>query len=393
MTFSLLEEARALEATAIADRRYIHQHAEIGTDLPLTKDYVMSRLTAMGYAPKEICPSGIVAEIGQSGPTILLRADMDALPMQEESGLSFASLTENAHTCGHDIHAATLLAAAQLLKNHESELKGTVKLMFQPAEETISGAALMVEAGVLESPKVDAAVAMHVSSMHESGVVYYRPGDIYASSDGFAITLYGKGGHGASPNHCIDPINMAAQLYIALQPLISREKDPAKQAVLTIGAIHGGTANNIIPETVEMLGTLRCYDPEVRQMLKRRIVEMANSVTAMFGGRAEVTFFNKTPAMFADEALTAEVAQCLAETLPAEHVDLFPMIFSGSEDFAEVATRVPATMLILGCAVNDPEGIYMHHHPKVVFDESAMVYGAAAYAGAALGWLDKHADQ
>lgn len=393
MAYNLLEEARALEPTAVADRRYIHQHAEIGTELPLTRDYVFSRLTAMGYTPKEICPCGIVAEIGQPGPTILLRADMDALPMQEESGLPFASQTENAHTCGHDMHTATLLTAAQLLKNHESELKGTVKLMFQPAEETISGAALMIDGGLLESPKVDAAVAMHVSSCHQSGVVYYRSGDIYASADGFAITLYGKGGHGASPEYCIDPINMSAQLYIALQPLISREKDPAKQAVLTIGAIHGGTANNIIPETVEMLGTLRCYDPEVRKQLKTRIVEMADSVTAMFGGRAEVRFFNSTPAMSADETLTAEVVQCLKETLPAEQRDLFPMIFSGSEDFAEVAARVPATMLILGTAVSDPEAVYMQHHPKVVFDEGAMVYGAAAYAGVALGWLAKHAAQ
>ena len=389
MNNKLLEEALALEATMVADRRYIHQHAEIGSDLPLTREYVLSRLTAMGYEPQEICPAGIVAVIGQGGPTLLLRADMDALPMQEESGLPYASLTDNAHTCGHDIHTATLLAAAQLLKNHEDELQGTVKLMFQPAEETISGAAAMIAAGVLEAPAVDAAVAMHVSSGHEKGVVYYRPGDIYASADGFGITIYGKGGHGASPNYCIDPINMAAQLYIALQPLISREKDPAKQAVLTIGAIHGGTANNIIPETVEMLGTLRCYDPEVRRTLKARLTAIAESVTAMYGGRAEVRFFNGTPAMFADEALTAQVVECLKDTLPDEHVQLFPMIFSGSEDFAEISARVPATLLILGCAVSDPEAVYTHHHPKVVFDESAMAYGAAAYAGVALGYTSR----
>ena len=387
MNNRLLEEAQDLLPTLLADRRYLHQHAEVGHDLPLTVEYVRSRLTAMGYAPQEICPAGLVATIGKPGKTILLRADMDALPMEEQSDLPFTSLTANAHTCGHDIHTAALLAAAQLLKNHEAELNGTVKLMFQPAEETISGAAAMIAAGVLENPTVDAAVAMHVSSGHPSGVLYYRSGDIYASADGFAITVYGKGGHGASPEHCIDPINMAAQLYIALQPLISREKDPAKQAVLTIGAIHGGTANNIIPEKVELLGTLRCYDPQLRQMLKARIVTIAESVTAMYGGRADVTYFNGTPAMAADETLTKQVVQALSETLPDEHIAPFPMIFSGSEDFAEVAAHVPATMLILGCAVDQEDKIYMQHHPKVVFNESAMPYGAAAYASAALGWL------
>lgn len=385
MNSAILNEAKALQPTTVADRRYLHQHPEIGHDLPKTRQYVMERLTAMGYQPQEICPCGIVATIGQPGKTLLLRADMDALPMREESGLPFASQIDAAHTCGHDIHTAMLLCAAQLLKNHEDQLQGTVKLMFQPAEETISGASAMIQAGILQSPAVDAAVAIHVSSEHPTGVVYYRAGDIYASADGFAIVITGKGGHGAAPHSCIDPINIAAQTYIALQTIISREKDPAKQAVLTIGSIHGGSANNIIPETVEMLGTLRTYDPAVRQMAKTRIVQMAQSIAAMYGGTSEVKFFNGTPAMYADDELTQQVVDCLQQVLPEEALAQFPIIFSGSEDFAEISAQVPATMLMLGCAAG--ADFYSHHNPKVCFDEAAMPYGAAAYAGCALEWL------
>lgn len=382
---TILEEAQALQAVTIKRRRYLHQNPELGMELPKTCDFVRGELSAMGCSPQEICPCGLTAMVGQGGPVLLLRADMDALPMSEESGLDFAAQNGCAHTCGHDLHTAMLLGAAQILKAHEHELTGTVKLMFQPAEETISGAAAMVAAGVLSDPPVDAALALHVSSLDPTGVVYYRAGDIYASADGFRIHITGRGGHGASPESCIDPINIAVQIYTALQTIISREKSPSKQAVLTIGSIHGGSANNVISDTVEMLGTLRTYDDGVRQMIKERIEQISQTIAAMYGGTAEVTYFNGTPSMSADTAFTGEVVDALRQVLPPERVEEFPIIFSGSEDFAEVSARVRATMLILGCAAG--EDCYTHHNPKVTFDEDAMAYGVAAYAGAALGWL------
>lgn len=388
MSNHLLEEAMALKSTMLDDRHYLHQHAEVGHNLPKTRDYVMSRLKSMGYEPKEICPCGIVATVGQAGPTILLRADMDALPLQEDTGLPFACPSGNAHACGHDMHATALLAAAQILKNHESELNGTVKLMFQPAEEDFSGARPMIEAGILESPKVDAAMALHITSGHPCGALFYTIGDMYASADGFSITIYGKGGHGASPSYCIDPINIAAQIYVALQPIISREKDPTKSGVLTIGSIHGGTANNIIPEKVEMQGTIRCYDPDVRQKIKSRVVSVAETIAALYGGRAEVDFFNGTPSLSTDGDLTNIIVDSLHDALPAEHILPLNMVFTGSEDFAEVSARVPSTFLMLGGAMDGEKKMtYPPHHPKVVFNEDALPYGATAYAAAAMGWL------
>lgn len=386
---AILKSAKALENELLKNRRFLHQHAELGSDLPLTSQFVLTELRAMGYEPEEICPCGIIATIGNgNGQTILLRADMDALPMDEENNLPYKSTTAAAHTCGHDAHTAMLLTAAKILKAHEEEINGTITLMFQPDEEGIHGAELMVEAGVLENPPVDAAMAIHVSSQHPAGVVYCKSGEIYASADGFEISIHGRGGHGASPHTTIDPINIAAHLYLALQTLISRESNPADMGVLTVGAIHAGTAGNIIPETLIMRGTIRSFNRQLRQQLKERLLEVSTATAAMFGGSAKVNFINSTPAMLADTELTQTLSGYLKTLLPMEQVQEFPSPFSGSEDFAILSEKVPATMLILGCAVEGE--IYDHHHPKVQFNEQAFVVGAAAYAHCALEWLKNH---
>ena len=232
------ERANNLQNETIENRRYIHTNAEIGLEMPKAKKYVMEKLREYGIDAKE-CGHGVSATIGNGGKTILLRADMDALPMPEESGLPFACPTKTeAHTCGHDLHTAMLLTAAKMLKENESELKGTVKLMFQPAEETFEGGKDMINAGILENPKVDVALSYHVGPGGPPGGYFYNnEAAMMASCDGFRITIKGKGAHGGYPNLSIDPLNIANHIYSGLQHLIARENDPAEPSVLTVGKI------------------------------------------------------------------------------------------------------------------------------------------------------------
>ena len=245
----LMKRAEELKDVIVKDRRTIHETPEINAELPETTKYVIKCLKEMGYEPKEICNCGVVATTTpKPGKVLLLRADMDALPMQETSGVDFASKNNYAHTCGHDCHTAILLGAARLLKEREDELEGTVKFMFQPDEEGLTGAQAMIDAGVMENPKVDGAFGMHITGEGlPCGHIGFHEGPFMASSDRFTITIHGKGGHGAYPHTNIDPINVAAHTHIALQEIISREVNTAEPAVLTIGSIHAGDAPNIIP--------------------------------------------------------------------------------------------------------------------------------------------------
>ena len=252
-----LQRAEELKESMLNDRHYLHQHAEVGNELPVTTKYVMDRLTELGLEPKEICKSGVVAVIKgkKPGKTYMLRADMDALPMTEINDLPFKSLTENAHNCGQDIHTSMLLAAAQMLKEKEDDLEGCVKLMFQPAEEQFKGSPAMIEAGVLEN--VDACSAMHVMLDWDAPSYGCRPGFMTSSCDGFKITVNGKGCHGAMPETGIDPINVGMHIYQGFQNLIARESGSKETACLTIGQFAAGETPNIIPATAVLQGTLR----------------------------------------------------------------------------------------------------------------------------------------
>lgn len=241
---------RALELNdeTVKNRRYFHTNAETGLHMPMACAYVMDKLTEYGLTPSR-CGEGVTATVGNGGKVLLLRADMDALPMPEESGLSFACPTgKEAHACGHDFHAAMLLTAAKMLKENEAELKGTVKFMFQPAEETFEGSKNMIKHGILENPKVDSALAYHVSpgQMPVGIYMYNSTGTMMYSVDGFHIEIKGKGSHGAYPQNSIDPINIAAHVYLALQSIIAREVDPSKACLMTVGKFQAGTAANII---------------------------------------------------------------------------------------------------------------------------------------------------
>lgn len=394
---AIRNEANKLLPQIIADRRYFHQNAEIGFDLPLTAAYVAKRLKEMGYDPQPCGKAGLVALAGgtKPGKVFLLRADMDALPIAEETGLPFRSATPYMHACGHDCHAAMLLGAAQLLKNYEDEIPGTVKLMFQPAEELISGARDMVQAGVLENPHVDAAAMIHIFSglPAPAGTLMIPTGGYVSSSaDAFHIEVEGKGGHGAMPNLSIDPLNAAAHILIALQELIAREIDPNSTAVITIGQMHGGKATNIIPDSAFLEGTIRAFNAEERAFLRQRVIDVAQGVAATFRATAKTEYILECPSVYSDPGLFELVCSANEALLGKEWVKTFAEAYpggrmSGSEDFGYVSEKVPSVMMILGGGSPEEGYPYPQHHPKADFREDVFATGSAVLANTALAWL------
>ena len=396
---SVLEEAKALEGDIIADRRWLHEHPEIGFDLPQTTAYVAERLREIGLEPEEIVPGGLVATIGDpsAGRCFMLRADMDALPIKEETGLPFASPTDYMHACGHDTHTAMLLGAAKLLKAHESELGGTVKLMFQPAEEIFEGSKDMIASGVLENPRPDAALMIHVAAgmpLPAGTVVISAPGVSAPAADYFTIRVHGKGCHGSAPQNGIDPLTAAAHILIALQEIHARELSASDEAVLTIGTFHAGEAGNVIPDTATMGGTIRTYDEKTRAYLKERMTAIAQSIAEAFRASAEVSFGSGCPTLVNGKDLSEKVTGYLKDLLGANRAFTTaelnggkPARGGGSEDFAYVSHEVPSLMLALAAGEPSKGYVYPQHHPKVKFDESVLSTGAAVFVDCALQYL------
>lgn len=398
----LMAEAAVLEPQLQNWRRTLHRHPEVGFDLPQTRALVKQALTEMGYTPRDCGKAGILVLAGgkKPGKTILLRGDMDALPIQEESGVDFASeVPGRMHGCGHDMHTAMMLGAAKLLKAHEEELEGTVKLEFQPAEEIFQGSPDMIANGLLEDPKVDAAVMFHVLAGMPlpSGMVLVPGGGItMASCEQYHITVHGKGGHGSMPEACIDPVTAAAHIHIALQEINSREMDPHSFGVFTTGRFQAGAASNVIPDTAEMWGTIRTIDPEnkVGELIHKRMTEIAQGVAAAYRCTAEVGFSDYCPCMVVDRALAGNAMTYMTELVGQGAMDMSKLTGGkpggGSEDFAFVSHEVPTVSMFLS-AGNAKEGYaYGQHHPKVKFDDSILYEGSAAYSWFALRWLSEH---
>lgn len=383
--------AKELKDEIISYRRNIHSNAEIGMNLPSTTEFVMKTLKSFGYEPKQIIDSGVVATIGNGkGPCILLRADMDALPMTEESGLSFCSKNPgSAHTCGHDLHAAMLLGAAKMLKEKEENINGTIKLMFQPGEETFQGAKAMIEAGVLENPHVDRALSFHVGAGKAPvGVCAYNDkGASLFSSTGFKIDIKGKGSHGATPHESIDSLNIAVHIYLALQELIARETNPSTPALLTVGQLSGGSASNIIPETTMMQGTMRTVSKETDEYLKNRIVEVAKGVASTFRGEATVSWLPSVPPLIGNPEFTREMLGYMKELDIPGFMPVGDTTASASEDFAIVLSHVPGAYMFLSAGFTDRES-YSGHNPKVLFNEDVLPEGAAFFAQCATRYLE-----
>ena len=397
----LLNEAKTLEPQLQTWRRTLHRHPEVGFDLPQTKALVKQALTEMGYTPQDCGKAGVIALAGgkKPGRTILLRGDMDALPIQEQSGEEFSSeVPGKMHGCGHDMHTAMMLGAAKLLKSHEDELEGTVKLEFQPAEEIFQGSPDMIANGLLENPKVDAAVMFHVLAGMPlpAGTVLVPGGGItMASCEQYHITVHGKGGHGSTPNACIDPITAAAHIHIALQEINSRELDPNGFGVLTTGCFKAGAASNVIPDTAEMLGTIRTTDPDNKtgELIRKRMTEIAQGVATAFRCTAEVEFSDYCPCMVVDKALAADALIYMTDLMGQGAMDMTPITGGkaggGSEDFAFVSHEVPTVSMFISAGSSKDGYLYGQHHPKVRFDDSILFEGSAAYSYFALRWLSK----
>ena len=386
------ERALQLKDETIAHRRWFHTNAEVGLNMPKGQAYVLAELAKLGIEAKP-CGHGVSATVGKPGKCILLRADMDALPMAEESGLDFACPTgTEAHCCGHDFHVAMLLTAAKMLKENEDALEGTVKFMFQPAEETFEGAKDLIENGILENPAPDVALAYHVTSgkMPTGIYMYNNNGTMMFSVDGFKITVKGRGSHGAYPHAGIDPINIAVHVYLALEALIAREVDPAKANVLTVGKFNAGNANNIIPETAVLEGTIRSNDKASRELLVRRMKEVAVRTAEVYGGTAEIEMLSEVPPLICDPALTTEFADMMKNMgIPGAYP--YPGISaSASEDFASIAEKIPATFMYLSAGFLDDRGTAPAHNPKVMFNEDVCPIGASGYAHCATEWLKNH---
>ena len=392
---TIFEAANELKEELIEIRRTIHQCPEVGPVLPKTKEFVMNKLKEFGYEPEEICESGIVATIegGKPGKTMLLRADMDALAIKEEAPVPFASKNNSMHACGHDMHTTMLLGAAKLLKQHQDEIAGTIKLVFQPDEEGFTGAKTMLKAGVLENPKVDAGMALHVNSGTPSGMVLCGLGTCMAGCTLFRIQVKGKGCHGAMPENGVDPINIAAHVYLSLQEIIAREIAPTQPAVVTIGKFAGGQAPNIIPEEVVLEGTIRTFDRDLSAQIYKRIEEISTQTAALFRGQATVTELASAPPLHNDEEMTRTIADYIKDVYDPNKVYVFEQGGMGSEDFASYTYEIPCSYLLLGAGIPQENELYGKpmHNDHVVFNEDILPIGSALLVTSALRWLEEHA--
>ncbi len=401
----ILKEAKNYQDKIVKDRRYLHMHPGTGFDISEAVEYVKQELSEIGCKSQQCGRAGVCAIIGgkKPGKVFMLRADMDALPIKEESGVEFSSENGNMHACGHDMHTAMLLGAARLLKAHEDEIDGTVKLMFQPAEEIFEGSHDMIEAGILDNPKVDAALMIHVMAgmPFESGtVIVSSPGVSAPAADYFEIKVKGNGCHGSMPNMGVDPITAAAHILISLQEIHARELALSDKAVLTIGTINAGTAANAIPDTAVMGGSIRTFDEEVRTYLKERLTDISKLTAKTFRADAEVTFGSGCPTLLNDTEVSAAVERYMKELLGDKAFTSAQLSAmqgasktsktAGSEDFAYISQKVPSVMIALAAGQPDKGYKYPQHHPMVKFDETALSVGSAVYAYSALRWLAEH---
>lgn len=385
-------ECEALQGYIVGIRRGLHQIPELGFDLPMTQNLICAELDGLGISYKRT-KAGIIGEIagGTAGKTILLRADVDALPVTEETGLTFASTHEGKmHACGHDAHAAMLIGALRVLNSHRDQLAGNIRFIFQSAEEICAGAEIAVADGVLNG--VDAVFGMHIGSILgadiPTGTITVAPGCMMASFDKFTIKVKGKGCHGSTPEKGADPVTMSANIVLALQEITAREIPATKTAVLTIGMISGGYACNVIPAEVIMAGTIRALDESVRKYIARRAEEISKSIAKVYRGEADFKLEIGAPPLMNDAATAATAAHAAERVLGAANVRKFvrePSMIS--EDFAFFLARRPGTFMFLSSASADKHTDIPHHSPKFNIDEDVLWKGSAVFVSIAQEFL------
>ncbi len=389
---------RAVNAKRVADdRHYLHAHPGVAFDLQETFDYVWQQLADMGLSPVKCGKCGIYADIGAGDKCVLLRADMDALPICEEAEVPFASVNKGRmHACGHDMHTSMLLEAARVLKAREKDLGGMVRLMFQPAEEPLLGASDMLQSGLLDGVKPCAAFMIHVLTnmpLPAGTVIVSSPGVSAPAAGMFEVRIQGKGCHGAMPNMGVDPITIAAHTVLNLQQIQTRELSLNQACALTVGMFQAGDTANVIPDKALLRGSLRAFDDDAHQHLIRRVKEISEQTAAMFGGSAEVEMLGGCPTLVNDEKVSRRAYAALTELLGPGKALMSRDLggdaakSSGSEDFANITHEAPSVMIAL--AAGEPEKGYHSpaHHPRTLFDESVLPTGAAVYAALAMDAL------
>ena len=377
----MLEAARALLPWLIEIRRDLHQNPELGLEEHRTAARVAELLDGLGITHRDgIAQTGVLGTIvgARPGPCVALRADIDALPLQDGKNVPYRSLVPGKmHACGHDAHTTVLLGAARLLSERRSDLAGTIKLLFQPAEETVGGAKMMIAEGALDDPRVDAIFGLHVDPTLDAGQIGVRYGQRNASSDDVIVTVHGRSAHGAYPSTGVDAIVVAAQVVLALQTVISRNLDARQSAVVTLGTVHGGTQGNIVANRVEMVGTVRCLDPKVRAMVLERVREVATGIAAGAGGSATVEIRPSYDPLVNHDAIVSVVEANAERLLGSANVAQVPRPSLGVEDFAFYVTHVPGAFYSLGVR-NEANGIVHPVHNELFdIDEESLAIGAA----------------
>ena len=383
------EEARELFEYTQLLRRDFHRNPELGFHETRTAGIVVRELQSLGIeVATGIAQTGVVAllEGAHPGPVVLVRFDMDALPILEETQAEYASTQPGVmHACGHDGHVAIGLTVARLLNAHRQEFDGTVKFIFQPAEEGMGGAEKMVAEGILENPKPDVALAAHVWNDRPVGWVGISSGPVMAAAEYFALRVTGKGGHGANPHLAIDPVAASAQIITALQNIVSRNVSPLETAVVTVASIKGGEAFNVIPPFVDMKGTIRTFDPEVREMVIGRFKETVKDVSAAMGCQVKIELHPLTPAVTNDAEISRQVERVAIKSLPVTVDKNFRTM--GSEDMAVILQKIPGCFIFVGSA-NAEKGLNApHHHPNFDIDEAALPIAAALLSSAVVDFL------
>jgi hippurate hydrolase len=390
---ALRPAAEAILPEVVATRRRLHRRPEIGLQLPETQAVVAEALRDLGLEPRlggTTTSLTAVIQGGRPGPTILLRGDMDALPVLEDTGLDFSSEVPGVmHACGHDTHVAMLLGATRLLLERREALAGNVLLMFQPGEEGLHGARYMLEEGLLDGGGVARAVALHISTRYAAGTIALRGGAMLASADMILGTVHGRGGHASTPHLALDPITAAAELITSLQTAVTRTIDVFDPAVLTMTKVAGGTTNNIIPESVELQGTIRTISPGTRAAMRSLVERVAAGVAATTGATIELEIVPGYPVTMNDPEVAAWIRGLGVALAGEEAIDDMAAPVMGAEDFSYVLERVPGMMAFLGArpASEDPATAPQNHSNRVVFDEPSMALGVALYAAAALDFL------
>jgi amidohydrolase len=393
---NFLEQAQELFPYTQSLRRDFHRHPELGYREVRTGGIVAKELEALGMeVTKGVGKTGVVGylEGSKPGPTILLRFDMDALPITEETGQEYTSTNPGVmHACGHDGHTAIGLTVAKMLHAHRDQLAGNIKFCFQPSEEgtngeEIGGALMMMRDGVLESPRVEKTLSMHIWNYFPLGWIHVAKGPVMAGADLFIVKLTGKGGHGAIPESAVDPVVAAAQIITALQTVVSRNVTPLKPAVISVTSVHSGTAFNVIPQTAELTGTIRTFEPEVRTLVHQRFEQIVQGIASSMGCEADITIKQVTAPVINNDAVAESVLNSAQALFPETLIDTNSYLTTGAEDMGYMQEKADGCYFFVGSA-NPEKGLdYIHHHPKFDFDERVLVTASALMASAAADLL------